>query len=654
MVNTNILIIEDNPADIALIEAYLKESGLKHALFKYESLKGGVDFLKDNPIDIVLLDLKLVDVEGFKTLRLFREQVPDIPVIVLTGFKNEIMGIQSVRAGAQDFLVKGEFDFRSLARTIRYSLQRFEAQVKLQEKAKELSQNERRNQLAHQIAHFGKWEMDIVNNAMKWDDEIFRFFGFLPQSFDPTLSDYIKYVHVEDRAKVELFFEEAIKDGVPHNIDHRIVIENTTVKHLHVKAQMNFDESTNQFALVGGVQDITKLLETPSSLPGPGKSKERLPTFDETMFDEFNFNIRTPIASMVNFLYLLEKSPLTDPQKTFITGLKSSLDDLSFALNNWFNLSTLKEEKLDIKATDIILEDSLRVMENVFSIRVENAGMKFTFRKSPNLPEVIVADQQKLSQVLYNLVETAIHLSKKDSKIILEIDSKPEADQMLMLNIRLSFESTPSEFRAMNKVLEEKLGLNEIAYRHRDFLPIAITARLVEYLDGQFETASNMTGREAVIQCKIPVKSYDGQHLVFPDSPTEPAKLLIVEDHDLHRLATKRALLSWSSLISVDIAKNGREAVQKTTQKQYDLILMDIQMPELNGIEASVKIRNNSDTPIIALTANESKQEQERCYMIGINDYLVKPVKPDVLFNRIMRQLYLRGGSGNQSLNNPA
>jgi DNA-binding response OmpR family regulator len=641
MINTNILIIEDNPADIALIEAYLKESGFKHTLYKYDSLFGGLDFLKEQTVDLVLLDLKLVDVEGFKTLQLFREKVPDIPVIVLTGFKNEIMGIQSVRAGAQDFLVKGDFDSRSLTRTIRYSLQRFEAQVKLQKRAKQLSQNERRNQLAHQIAHFGKWEMDIVNNSMTWDDEIFRFFGFSPQSFQPTLSDYTKYVHVEDKSKVEQFFEEAIKDGQPHHIDHRIVIDNTVVKYLQIKAQVSYDEQANRILLVGGVQDITSLREQQQK-EVLIKADDKIPDIEESLFTEYNFNIRTPIASIVNFLFLLEKTSLSDLQSDYIYSIKSSLDDLSFALNNWFNLTTFKEGNLTLKLSEISLADSVRVLENVSAIRVEHALSTITFTTSPNLPPVIITDHQKLSQILYNIIEAAIHLGKEGQHIQLTIGQKFVKKTSLSLTIHATFESNIKKIEIAQRLLsQESTDIDEIAHLYRDYLPIIITEKLVNCLEGIFDLTPKSAGNSLEVYCEIPVQIKEGGHLNLPESPISPTKILLVEDHDLHRLATKRMLNSWSKNVSVDIAENGQQAIEKALKEDYDIILMDLQMPILNGIESAIKIRAKYDTPIIALTANESKQEQERCMMVGVNDYIVKPVKPKNLFSRIMRQLYL-------------
>ncbi|MCB0588811.1 MAG: response regulator, partial [Phaeodactylibacter sp.] len=581
----------------------------------------------------------LADIEGFKTLQLFREKAPNIPVIVLTGFKNEIMGIQSVRAGAQDFLVKGDFDSRILARTIRYSLQRFEAQAKLQEKAKELSHSERRNQLAHQIARFGKWEMDIVNNAMKWDEEIFHFFGFSPFSFEPTLSDYIKYVHVKDREKVESFFEEAIKDGLPHHIEHRIIIENTNVRYLQVKAQVSYDEQSNRILLVGGMQDVTEHKKA----QGAGRSQEGPPLLspEQGLLSEFNFNIRTPIASMANFLYLLENSPLSKQQKDFLDGLKSSLDDLSFALNNWLNLSILKEEKVEVKYDELVLEEAFQMLRNVSKIRSEQAGLSVDFQLPGNLPPVIFTDSQKFSQILYNLLEMAIRNGKAGQKIVFSVHSRGNRKAPFSLSFSVSFPSNTVTAEEVNKLIGENgVEKGPDAHKHRPgHLPIIISSKLVGALEGNLE-AIQKSNKEIVLKAGLPIKVPEKDANPIPDTPEAPVKILLVEDHDLHRLATKRMLTGWSGMAEVDVAQNGREACEMAARADYDIILMDLQMPILDGIEATIKIRNKTRTPIIALTANESKQEQERCFMVGINDYIVKPIRPENLFSAIMKQLY--------------
>ena len=124
----NILVIEDHEADTELIKYYLNEAGFKHNFFSSETLSEGIDIIRENKIDLVLLDLSLPDSNGFNTLRSFLSQVNDVPVIIMTNTNNEVVGIQSVKAGAQDFLIKGDFNNRSLIRTIRYSLQSFKTE----------------------------------------------------------------------------------------------------------------------------------------------------------------------------------------------------------------------------------------------------------------------------------------------------------------------------------------------------------------------------------------------------------------------------------------------------------------------------------------------------------------------------------------------
>jgi DNA-binding response OmpR family regulator len=249
----HILVIEDNMADAELIRIYLDDAGFKHKFYHSTSLKGGFDILQEHKIDIVLLDLSLQDTIGFGTLKSYQEEAAHVPVVILTGNNNEIVGMQSVKAGAQDYLIKGSFNSKRLVNSIRYSIQRFKTHSKLLETTTELSRREKRARDAQQMANFGNWEMDIVNNAMKWSEETFRIFGFHPGNISPTLSDYMNYVHVADREKVNKFFEEVLKTGEVARTEHRIVINNRTLKYILVQAQVKYDEITNKILLIGSV-----------------------------------------------------------------------------------------------------------------------------------------------------------------------------------------------------------------------------------------------------------------------------------------------------------------------------------------------------------------------------------------------------------------
>jgi CheY-like chemotaxis protein len=169
-------------------------------------------------------------------------------------------------------------------------------------------------------------------------------------------------------------------------------------------------------------------------------------------------------------------------------------------------------------------------------------------------------------------------------------------------------------------------------------LPLIISKQLTSIMGGKLKL-TRKTSQKFEIKIEVPIATPKNQPKPIPNQPNQPLRILLVEDHDLHRLATKRMLINWSEKVTVDVAVNGMEGVKLARQNTYDLILMDLEMPVLNGIQASIKIRSHSKTPIIALTANESKQEQERCQAIGINDYVVKPVKPEWLFARVMQQV---------------
>ena len=167
-----------------------------------------------------------------------------------------------------------------------------------------------------------------------------------------------------------------------------------------------------------------------------------------------------------------------------------------------------------------------------------------------------------------------------------------------------------------------------------------ISSRLIQAMNGSLEI-SQKSDKTVVFRSELPIRIPEAGKKPVPENPEGPLSILLVEDHDLHRLATKRMLAGWYSKVEVDLAQNGREAYEKVLKKDYDIILMDLHMPVLDGIEATIKIRNKTNVPIIALTANESKQEQERCAMVGMNDYIVKPIRPESLFSGIMRQLYI-------------
>lgn len=636
---THILLIEDNPGDAQLVKIYMKDAAFKYELFLAETLFEGQDIISRQEIDIVLLDLSLPDTQGFKTLNLYLEKVPNVPVIVLTGVNNEIVGYQAVKAGAQDYLVKGQFEGKLLGRSIRYAVQRHKEVQKLEETKRELTINERRIVKAQQLAGFGNWEMDLVSSEMFWTDEIYRIFGFHPGSISTGLSDYVNYVHYEDKETVEQFFDNAMKDGKLYKIEHRIVVDGTSIKWLAIHAQVFCDDMTNRTMLVGGVQDITERKASEQQIMEQNINRQTSMLKDEAMQD-MSFHIRTPLSSIVNLLYLMETTTISPQQRELVEGLKTSVDDLSLMINNMLNFSMLVSQNLKPENEEMPIKDFSNSLKKVIQIKADNAKVKLDFSLGEVLPEKIIGDAKKITQIIYNIIDHATRYTPTGNRVSVSMDVV-NADKQAMLNIKASYIGKTLTVTQIKELLEENKILETIKNDANDSdkqqLSLAIVSKLVKILKGNFNI-SNKDSDTTLFEVSLPVKSVKTLH-VDATAPDEPVKILLVEDHFLNQMATKKLLTSWSTFVTVDIAENGLIAVEKFKAHGYDVVLMDLQMPVMNGFDSTIRIREKSNVPIIALTATASKQEADRCFEIGMNDYVCKPFKPTELYMKIMNAL---------------
>ena len=639
---TSILLIEDNAGDVNLIQLFLKDSSVKHELYHVETFFDGVELATNKEIDLVLLDLTLPDSSGFKTLSNWLEKFPNLPVIVLTGINNEIVGNQSVKAGAQDFLVKGQFEGKTLGRSIRYSIQRFKTQIKLEETARNLAISEKRYAEAQEMAKFGNWEMDIVSNKMKWTHEIFRVFGFQPNSISPTLSDYMRYVHIDDREKVEKFFEAATKDGKLHKLEHRIIIDGRNLKYVVIQAKVYYEDSDSKILLVGALQDITESKISEQLIIEKNLSNKTSKVKEQALAD-IGFHIRTPLSSIVNLLFLLEKSSVSKQQQEYLDGLKVSTDDLLIMVNNLLNFSVLVNEEIKPEDEEFNFKNFLQSVDKIMQIKTENAKVELEMDIKSAIPDNIVSDINKLTQILYNLIENAVKDTEDHGKVKLEVETiATQNPDHMHLQFRVTNEGAGLTAERVEELKEaEKL----LAIYNQDAeskdpkrFGMAITTKLVKILSGSLDINSE-EGKGTTIEVDIPVKIARTVQFVSGEKPGSPIKILLVEDHFLNQIATKKVLTTWSDMVSVDIAENGLVGIEKFREHGYDIILMDLQMPVMNGMDSASKIREESQVPIIALTANSSKQEADKCYEIGINDYLVKPFKPEELYSKIMHLL---------------
>ena len=253
-----VLLVEDNPADQRLVEIYLQESTMiAPEPVKVAELKKGLLQLEEGDFDIVLLDLTLPDSSGFATIKTMLEEFPEQTVIVMTGLEDKAVALNSVKAGAQDFIVKGQFDSNLLSRTITYAIERHQLQMKLENYAKAIKRNEQKLLEAQRMARIGNWELDIVTNQMVWSDEVYRILGVEEGAVIPTLQEYLKHVKKEDVAEVKAAINRTMEKDQPYHVEYTLELPGGIVKNIANAGQIQVSRKSGGLSLSGTIQDIS-------------------------------------------------------------------------------------------------------------------------------------------------------------------------------------------------------------------------------------------------------------------------------------------------------------------------------------------------------------------------------------------------------------
>ena len=264
----NILLVEDNPGDARLLDVYLKETfSTSFALITTDLLSKGLDLLDSHKFDVIILDLSLPDSSGLNTFKTVNVHSPQTPVIVLTGYEDESIGINALKLGAQDFLVKGDVNGKDLTRSINYSIERFkllkklsENTKKLEEKSEDLLKERLKLADAQKLAHIGSWEWDVNDDTITWSEELCRIHGMDPSESKVQLQMVYEMIHPADGEYVKEAIEKSMKKLRPFSFYYRIVLPDKSIKTLHARGEVVLNDKEELTKLIGTDQDVTDRL----------------------------------------------------------------------------------------------------------------------------------------------------------------------------------------------------------------------------------------------------------------------------------------------------------------------------------------------------------------------------------------------------------
>ncbi|MFM2049226.1 MAG: hypothetical protein RI955_1774 [Bacteroidota bacterium] len=382
-------------------------------------------------------------------------------------------------------------------------------------------------------------------------------------------------------------------------------------------------------------EDATQIAESATRIAEDAvKAKQQF-------LSNMSHEIRTPMNAIIGFTKVVLKTDLTDKQKEYLTAIKISGDALIVLINDILDLAKVDAGKMSFEQTPFKMAASIAAMLHLFETKIQEKNLELVKEYDQNIPEILIGDAVRLHQIILNLVSNAVKFTSK-GKITVSVKLLTETDEKATIEFAITDTGIGIHENKMEKIFEnfQQASSGTSRLYGGTGLGLAIVKQLVEAQNGSIDVKSKLdegTTFSFVLNFqKTKMQSELAAEMVELDAEIKHIKVLVVEDIALNQLLMKTLLDDFG--FERDIASNGKIAIEKLKEKQYDIILMDLQMPEMNGFEATDYIRNtlHSKIPIIALTADVTTVDLAKCKAVGMNDYIAKPVDEKLLYSKIM------------------
>jgi CheY-like chemotaxis protein len=391
---------------------------------------------------------------------------------------------------------------------------------------------------------------------------------------------------------------------------------------------------------VGSNTDIHELKEAKSKAEAAMKAKQ-------LFLSNMSHEIRTPMNAVIGFTNVILKTQLTEKQKEYVDAIKVSGDALIVLINDILDIAKVDAGKMTFEQTPFALIPSISATLHLFEPKITEKNIALVTEYDTAIPEMVEGDPVRLRQIILNLLSNAVKFTDK-GKITVSVRMLSEgADdttiEFLVADTGIGIPEDKLEyiFGDFQQASDQTsrlyggtgLGLSIV----KQFVELQGGTLIVHSQPGQGSTFGFVLGFKKAATEAAEIAPTD--HTAKAATAVESIRVLVAEDMPLNQLLIKIILKDFG--FEVDIATNGKMAIEMLQQNKYDIILMDLLMPEINGFEATAHIRSQIDPhiPIIALTADVTTVDLEKCTAIGMNDYMSKPVDEKILYTKIMKYL---------------
>lgn len=411
-----------------------------------------------------------------------------------------------------------------------------------------------------------------------------------------------------------------------------------------------FDENNKMYAICGIGTDITSRKKAEEEIIHAKEEAERAREMEEHFLANASHEIRTPMNGIIGMARQLIDGKLNEEQKEITNTIIGSANNLLTIINDLLDLSKIKAGKMELEEDDFRLNDIFKKLEQTLHYSFRENHIKFSYQIDEAIPEALFGDAGKINQILMNLIGNSIKFTY-EGEIAVKVNLKHFMQDQLQLELNVSDTGIGIPKDKLDRIFDSFTQVSQSDSRKQTGtgLGLTIAKQLIEQQGGNIIVSSKL-GQGSVFSFTLLLKQGSIERIQLHEKTMaknletqadfSKVNVLLVEDNKINQRVALHEMEKWKT--NVDVANDAKEAFQFLHKKKYDVILMDLAMPDIDGYEATVHIRKNMteairETPIIAMTASALITEKNKCFEIGMNDYISKPFEPIELQQKIAK-----------------
>ncbi|MDP4094479.1 MAG: histidine kinase N-terminal 7TM domain-containing protein [Bacillota bacterium] len=446
--------------------------------------------------------------------------------------------------------------------------------------------------------------------------------------------------HVSDilGSKSEIFKNNIIKSIIN---DKLVTYEGNRQKIYDFKLSPLYDTKSKFSGYFIVMRDITDLENAMRELEESKQAAEDANKAKSRFLASMSHEIRTPLNGILGMSHLLSSAKLSEEERIYLKSIEYSAGSLLEIINDILDFSKIEAGKMELEEIAFNIKSLMKDVIDTFMYQKNEKGLKLETKIADSIPDYIIGDPVRIRQILINLIGNAFKFTEKGS-IDIRLEKAGEKGNEILLQFSVSDTGIGIPKEKIGNLFESFRQLDSSTTRKYGGtgLGLAIVDNLISIMNGNIRVESEL-GEGSKFLFTIPFKLVKSYQLPAKEKEEEnrdlelKGEILLAEDNRVNQLLTAKLL--EKKKLKVDVVENGIRALEKVKEKDYNLIFMDIQMPIMDGFEATEAIRefekqSGKHIPIIALTANATEGDMDRCFSSGMDDYLSKPLRPEKLY----------------------